>query len=145
MLLRIEECAKYSDPWQSACAHDSNVPRRGREMIRRVLGSTMVLAAVLMAGESVYAAPTTALHMPVLAKMGKDKSLVSFHLRNDSKEPIVIKAGSQEMTLDPGKPMDVTLKIGETITVVKATSQFPAGTVLTTVNPDLKDTTIALR
>ena len=114
-------------------------------MIRRVLGSSMVLAAVLMAGESVYAAPTIALHSPVLAKMGRDKTLVSFHLRNDSKEPIVIKAGSQEMTLDPGKPMDVTLKIGETVTVSKGTAQFPQGTVLATVSTDLKDTTIALR
>jgi hypothetical protein len=114
-------------------------------MIRRVIGSTMVLAAVLMAGESVYAAPTTALHSPVLAKMGKDKSMVSFHLRNDSKEPITVKAGGHEMTLEPGKPVDVSLKIGETVVVAKATAAFPEGTVLTTVNPDLKDSTLALR
>jgi len=114
-------------------------------MIRRVMGSTMVLAAVLMAGESVYAAPTMALHVPVFAKMGKAKDMVSFHLRNDSKEPIVIKAGKQEMTLDPGKPVDVTLKVGDTVTVAKSTPRFPEGTVLTTVNSDLKDTTIALR
>lgn len=112
---------------------------------RRVVGSTMVLACVLMAGESVYAAPLAALHSPVLAKFGKDKQMVSFHLRNDSKEPLTVKAGSQELTLEPGKPMDVSLKIGETITVAKATARFPEGTVLTTVNSDLKDTTIALR
>ncbi len=114
-------------------------------MIRRVMGSTMVLAAVLMAGESVYAAPLTALHSPVHAKMGKDKQMVSFHLRNDSKDPLIVKAGSQQLTLEPGKPIDVTLKIGETVTVAKATSKFPEGTVLATVNTDLKDTTIALR
>lgn len=114
-------------------------------MIRRVMGSTMVLATVLMAGESMYAAPLTALHVPVNAKMGRDKSMVSFHLRNDSKDPLIVKAGSQEMTLQPGKPVDVTLKIGETVTVAKSTDKFPEGTVLATVNPDLKDTTIALR
>jgi hypothetical protein len=114
-------------------------------MIRRVIGSTMVLAAALMAGESAHAAPTIALHVPVLAKMGRDKQMVKFHLRNDSKEPITVKAGSQEMTLDPGKLVDVALKIGETITVAKATPSFPEGTVLTTVNQDLKDSTIALR
>jgi hypothetical protein len=114
-------------------------------MIRRVIGSTMVLAAVLMAGESVYAAPLTALRVPVHAKMGKDKQMVSFHLRNDSKDALFIKAGSQEMTLEPGKPVDVTLKIGETVTVAKSTTKFPEGTVLATVNPELKDTTIALR
>lgn len=114
-------------------------------MIRRVMGSTMVLAALLMAGESMYAAPTIALHAPVLAKMGRDKQMVKFHLRNDSKEPIVVKAGNQQMTLDPGKPVDVTLKIGEQITVAKATAHFAEGTVVTTVNPDLKDSTIALQ
>jgi len=114
-------------------------------MIRRVVGSTMVLATVLMVGEGMYAAPLTALRVPVHAKMGKDKQMVTFHLRNDSTDPLVIKAGSQEMTLEPGKPVDVSLKIGETVTVAKATSKFPEGTVLATVNSDLKDTTIALR
>jgi hypothetical protein len=104
----------------------------------------MVLAAVLMAGESVYAAPLTALHVPVHA-MGRNKQMVTFHLRNDSKDALVVKAGSQEMTLEPGKPVDVTLKIGDTVTVAKATTKFPEGTVLATVNSDLKDTTIALR
>jgi hypothetical protein len=105
----------------------------------------MVLAAVLMAGESMFAAPLTALRAPMHAKMGKTKDMVSFHLRNDSKEPLTIKAGSQEMTLEPGKPVDVTLKVGETLTVAKTTATFPEGTVLATVNQDLKDTTIALR
>ena len=114
-------------------------------MIRRLVGSTMVLAVALMAGESMFAAPLTALRAPVHAKMGKDKQMVSFHLRNDSKDPLIVKAGGQEMTLEPGKPVDVTLKIGETVTVARSTSKFPEGTVLATVNPDLKDTTIALR
>jgi hypothetical protein len=106
----------------------------------------MVLAAALMASESVYAAPATALHVPVHAKMfGKDKQMVSFHLRNDSKDPLIVKAGRQEMTLEPGKPVDVTLKIGDTVTVAKGTTRFPEGTVLATVDADLKDSTIALR
>ena len=114
-------------------------------MIRRIVGSTMVLAVVLMAGESMFAAPVTALRVPVHAKMGKTKDMVSFHLRNDSTEPLTVKAGKDEMTLEPGKPVDVTLKIGDTVTVSKSTSKFPEGTVLATVNSDLKDTTIALR
>ncbi|HEY4009212.1 MAG TPA: hypothetical protein VGM11_03600 [Acidobacteriaceae bacterium] len=75
---------------------------------------------------------------------GRDHQMVSFHLRNDSKEPLVVKAGAQEMTLEPGKPVDVTLKIGDTVTVAKATPSFAEGTVLTTVNAGLKDSTIAL-
>lgn len=105
----------------------------------------MVLAAVLLAGETVYAAPLSALRVPVHAMFGKQKQVVSFHLRNDSKNPLIVKAGNQQITLEPGKPVDVTLKIGDTVTVAKATPSFPEGTVLATVNPDLKDTTIALR
>lgn len=115
-------------------------------MIRRVMGTTMVLAVAMLASESVYAAPMTALRIPVHAKMGgRDKQMVSFHLRNDSKDPLTVKAGTQEMTLEPGKPVDVKLKIGDTVTVAKATPHFPEGTLLATVNPDLKDTTVALR
>jgi len=114
-------------------------------MIRRVLGTTMVLAAMLMAGESVYAAPTTALHVPVQAKFGKEKGLVNFHLRNDSKAPMVVKAGAQEMTLEPGKLVDVALKVGDTVTVAQATEHYAEGAVLATVSNDLKDSTIALR
>ncbi len=95
-------------------------------MIRRVIGSTMVLAAVLMAGESVYAAPLTALRVPVHA-MGKNKQMVSFHLRNDSADPLVVKAGSQEMTLEPGKPVDVSLKIGDTSHRCEVDEEVPGG------------------
>jgi hypothetical protein len=113
-------------------------------MIRRVMGSTMVLAVVLMAGESMFAAPLTALHAPVNA-MGKQKEMVTFHLRNDSKDALIVKAGSQQLTLEPGKPVDVTLKIGDTVTVAKGTASFPEGTVVATASNDLKDSTIALR
>lgn len=113
-------------------------------MIRRVVGSSMVLAVVLMAGESMFAAPLAALHVPVHA-MGKQKDMVSFHLRNDSGEALEVKAGSQQLTLQPGKPVDVTLKIGDTVIVAKGTSKFPEGTVLATASQDLKDSTIALR
>lgn len=110
----------------------------------RVMGSTMLLAAVLTTGGSMYAAPSTALHAGVHA-MGKQKDMVSFHLRNDSTQPLVVKAGTQELTLEPGKPVDVTLKVGETVTVARATTSFQEGVVLATVSQDLKNTTIALK
>jgi hypothetical protein len=113
-------------------------------MIRRIVGSTMVLAAVLLAGESVQAASLTAIYVPVHA-MGKTKDTVTFHLRNDSKEPLMVKAGSQEMTLEPGKLVDVTLKVGETVTVAKATPTFAEGAVVATASRDLRDSTVALQ
>jgi len=104
----------------------------------------MVLAVALMAGESMFAAPLTALHVPVQA-MGKQKEMVTFHLRNDSKDSLIVKAGNQQLTLEPGKPVDVTLKVGDTVTVTKGTHSFPEGTVVATASQDLKDSTIALR
>jgi hypothetical protein len=115
-------------------------------MIRRVMGSTMVLAVVLMAGESMFAAPLTALRVPVHAKMGKkQKDMISFHLRNDSKQPLIVKAGNEELTLEPGKPVEVTLKAGDTVTAARTTAKFQEGTVIVTASQDLKDTTIALQ
>lgn len=113
-------------------------------MIRRVMGSTMVLAALLLAGESVYAAPFNAVDVPVHAKMGKQKN-VSFHMRNESKEPLLVRAGKTEMTLEPGKPIELTLKVGETVTVAQSTHRFPEGTVLITVSSEMNDSTITLR
>jgi hypothetical protein len=113
-------------------------------MIRRVVGSTMVLAAVLLAGETVYAAPMTAFNVPVQAKMGKTK-LVTLQLRNDSSQPLKVKAGDSEMTLEPGKVTQVKLAAGTTIVAEETTPSFAAGTVVATVTSDLSHVTIALK
>jgi hypothetical protein len=105
----------------------------------------MVLAAVLLAGETVYAAPRAALHpSDVQAKVGKQK-MVRFQLRNDSKAPIKVKAGDQELTLEPGKPQQVKLPEGTTVVAEETTPDFAAGTVLATVSPNLTDATLALK
>lgn len=104
----------------------------------------MVLAAVLLAGETVYAAPMTAFNVPVQAKMGKTK-LVKLQLRNDSKEPLKVKAGDQEMTLQPGVETPVKLAPGTTIVAEETTPSFTAGSVLATVSAELNNATIALK
>lgn len=113
-------------------------------MIRRVMGSTVLLAAVLLAGETVYAAPRIHSDVPGRVKTGKTK-LVSFQLRNDSKQPLKVKVGDQELTLVPGKATAVKLASGTTIVAEETTADITAGSVLATVNPAFSNATVALK
>ena len=74
-------------------------------MNRRSVFGVMVMAATLVSAQAVYAAPT-AVHSPVNAIYANAK-LVKFTLRNDSSAPLKLKVGDNEMTLLPGKPVDV--------------------------------------
>lgn len=112
-------------------------------MNRRVVVSAMVLAVSLAASGSVYASPTLSMRVPVQAKMGKTK-LVSMNLRNDSAQPIKVKAGDTEMVLEPGKLTPIKLAEGTTIVTQEASPSRPAGTLLATVSSALSGATIAL-
>lgn len=113
-------------------------------MNRRVVVSAMVLAAAIVASESAYASPAMSARVPIHAKFGKTK-LVSFNLRNDSKEPIKVKAGETEITLEPGKLTPVKLAAGTTIVAQETTPHFPAGSVVATVTSDLSAATLSLK
>jgi hypothetical protein len=104
----------------------------------------MVLAVLLLAGETVYAAPKGASDVPARAKATNGK-LVKFHLRNDSKTPLKVKVGDAEMTLIPGKETPVKAAEGTTIVAEETTPEFAAGSVLATVSDGLSDATIALK
>jgi hypothetical protein len=103
----------------------------------------VVLAVSLAASGSVYASPV-AVRVPVQAKMGKTK-MVSMNLRNDTKEPVKVKAGETEMTLEPGKLTPVKLPEGTTIIAQESTASRPAGSVIATVSSQLSDATVALK
>jgi hypothetical protein len=115
--------------------------KRGIVMNRRFVVGTMVVAAML-AGGTVYAAPAPATTLSS-AGYGKTK-LVSFNLRNDSKSPIRVKAGEQEMTLEPGKLTPIKLAVGDKIVAEETTPNYPAGTVISVVTSDLFNNTLAL-
>jgi hypothetical protein len=107
---------------------------------RSVVAATMVVLTSLFAGEAVYAAPV---HSPVLAVFGHAKT-VSFSVRNDTKAPLKLMAGTTEMTLEPGKTVAVKLTVGEKVVSEQATVNYPAGSVIVTAGPELSDTTVAL-
>jgi hypothetical protein len=106
-----------------------------------VLG-VMVMAATLVGAQAVYAAPV-AFHTPVNAMYASGK-MVKFTLLNDSKAPMKVKVGDAEMTLAPGKPVDVKLAVGQQIVNEEATATNKAGVVLATAIAELDGATISV-
>jgi hypothetical protein len=104
----------------------------------------LVLAASLASTPAVFAAPFGfGGHTPVNAAP-KVKN-VKFTLRNDSTSPIKVKIGDQEMTLAPGKPVDVKAASGLTVVSEEASATNPAGTVLATVTDVMGGATVVVR
>jgi hypothetical protein len=105
--------------------------------------SSMVMAAVLVSAQAMYAAPA-GYYTPVSAFSSHMKK-VTFTLRNDSKVPMKVKIGDNELLLAPGKPLDVKAVIGETVVVEEASATQPAGTVLATVMDNMNGATVVVR
>ena len=105
--------------------------------------SSMVMAAMLVSAQAVYAAPA-ANYTPVHAFASHVKT-VSFTLRNDTKAPMKVKVGENELLLAPGKPLDVKAAVGETVIAEEASATNPAGTVLATVMGTMSGATVVLR
>jgi hypothetical protein len=111
-------------------------------MNRRSVVTAMVLAASIVLPGSAFAAPAS-VHSPVQAMLGNQK-LVSFSLHNATSEPLKVKAGDKEMTLNPGSVTTVKLPAGTKIVTQEATAKYEAGSVLAVVSPELKDATVTL-
>jgi hypothetical protein len=109
----------------------------------RMVAGTMVMAAAMFAGLPVYAAgaslPTSGHEISNRAKM------VSFHLRNDAKTPIQVKAGETELTLAPGKTVHVKAAAGASIVAENTTPNYATGTVVSMVSSALNGSTVVLR
>jgi hypothetical protein len=111
-------------------------------MNRRLVVGTMVMAAAMLAGQ--VASAEVAVPAPLHAIYSHVK-LVSFNVRNDTKEPIKVKAGDTEVTLQPGKLVPMKLEVGVKIVAEETTPSFAAGAVLSVVSTDLSDATLALK
>jgi len=111
-------------------------------MNRRLVVGTMVMAAAMLAGQA--ASAEVAVPAPLHAIYSHVK-LVSFNVRNDTKEPIKVKAGDTEVTLQPGKLVPMKLEVGVKIVAEETTPSFAAGAVLSVVSTDLSDATLALK
>jgi hypothetical protein len=103
-----------------------------------------VVATSLLAAPAVYAAPAN-ISSPVHAMFGKSKtSTVKLSIRNDSSSPIEVKVGEKVMTLDPGKPVSLSLEVGTRIVANTATPSHPAGSLIEEVIKDHDGATIVI-
>lgn len=133
-------------------------------MTRRILFTTsaMVLSFTLSSSTLMHAAGhatgnaagNTAVRTAVLAapSLRADHAsttpakmkLIKFSIRNDSKTPLQLKAGDQQMTIAPGQTSAVKLPMGLQVTTVSDTAHLPSGAVLTTVSEALQGNTLAV-
>jgi hypothetical protein len=116
-------------------------------MNRTSVLNVMVMAVALASSQSVFAAPAAAPaagHTPVYATSPHTK-MVRLTLRNDSNAAMKVKVGDNDMTLEPGKPVDVKIAVGQTVVTEDASATTPAGTLLATVIDGMSGATIVLR
>ena len=99
-----------------------------------------VIAASLFTTPVVYASQVA---VPVHA-MFKTK-MVKLSLRNDTSSPIDVAVGDKVMTLDPGKPVNLSLAVGTRIVAKTATANHAAGSLIGEVITEHNGTTIGIR
>ena len=104
---------------------------------------TMVLAAAMMTATAVHAQPPA--FSPAAERATLKNKMVSFSLRNDSKDSINVKAGDKDMTLEPGKTVSVKLAEGTQIVATNTTPHYASGAVILVVSTELSDNTLALK
>jgi hypothetical protein len=104
-----------------------------------------VVATSLLAAPAVYAAPAS-ISSPVHAMFTKAKSsTVKLSLRNDSGSPLEVKVGDKVMTLDPGKPVSLSLEVGTRIVANSTTPNHAVGSLIEEVISDHNGATIVIR
>ena len=108
----------------------------------RTVVTAMVLGASILTGEAMYATPV-AVYAPVNAMFGNVKT-VKFSLHNNSKEVVKVKAGDTEMTLQPGKTVDVKLPLGTKVVAETESKNHHVGDVVATATQDLTYATVVL-
>ena len=109
----------------------------------RMFAGTMVMAAAMFAGQSVYAAGapiTTSGH-----EISNRAKMVSFDLRNDTKSAVQVKAGETELTLAPGKTVHVKVAAGASIIAENTTPNYATGSVLSVGSGSLSGNTLVLQ
>jgi hypothetical protein len=110
----------------------------------RIVSASMVMAAALLCTTTTSFASPLASHIPMNAKVGKVKT-VSLSLRNDGAAPIKVKAGANEMTINPGQTSEAKLAIGDQIVAEEGSKDNAAGTVIAVIAEQLSHSTIVLR
>lgn len=110
-------------------------------MHRRIVAIAMATVLSFSAAASVQAAPF--FHHSASDK-GSAGKMISFSIRNDSKQELVLKTGDQQVTIEPGKTAAMKLAEGTDVVTVTDTSTKAAGSVVTKVSKQLQGNTLAI-
>ncbi len=118
-------------------------------MNRRIVTAAMALSMSVFASQAFAQAfasapatgPNTSTTTAVPAVKGKQ---ISFHLRNDSAAAVTIQAGDQQMTVAPGKSINLKLAAGTVVTTTSGTTHVAAGGTLATVDSNLSGNTLVI-
>jgi len=116
-------------------------------MNRTFVNSALALALTFCVTSASYAAAPAAPGAKTTTVSGTTQAkakLISFHVRNDSATALVLQAGEQQITIEPGKTSNMSLQEGVQIVAVNAAGHLAAGSVLTTVSKDLNGNTLAI-
>ena len=112
-------------------------------MNRRIIAIAMASVLSLSAVGSLHAAPLGIFRHAPSEKQSAGK-MISFNIRNDSKQTMVLKAGDQQYTVEPGKSTNLKAQEGSDVLTVNGTAHEAAGTVLTKVTKQLQGNTLAI-
>ena len=113
-------------------------------MHRRIVATAMASVLSLSAAGSLHAAaPKLFPHLTASDKSATGK-MISFSVRNDTKTTLVLKAGEQQYTIEPGKTAGLKVAEGADLVNVSGTEKQAAGSVLTKVAKQLQGNTLAV-
>ena len=112
-------------------------------MRHRIVVAAMASVLSLSVAGSLQAAPFAPFHHATGDKSTASK-MISFHIRNDSQATLVLKAGEQQISIEPGKTASMKLPDGAEIVNVSGTTKQAAGSVLTKVDGALQGNTLAV-
>jgi hypothetical protein len=97
--------------------------------------ATVALAAVVSLPAAMSA---STIKSPVHAFFGKPHK-VSITLSNDSQQVLTLKAGDQDVTIQPGKTAAVKLTDGDKVVTEAASGTHAAGEVVAVASAELND------
>lgn len=102
------------------------------------------LAVAVSLSGAAFAAPATGIHAPVHAFFGRPHT-VKVTLQNDGQQPLTLKDGDQEWTLQPGKEASVKLLEGDKVIAETASPDHAAGSVVLQATNLLDGATIHIK
>lgn len=108
------------------------------------VAATLALTAFVSVSGAAYASPAASLHSNVHAFFGNPHR-ISLTLENDGSQPLTLKAGTQEWTLQPGKDAKVKVNDGDKIVAETASAGHAAGALIAQATDDLNGATLRIK